>query len=322
VKFHRSIPGFALAFVMTILLGACAAPVASTSPQATAHPKVLAAESFLADIAQNVAGDRLVIEVLIPRGVDPHSFEPTPADVRKVADATLLIVNGAGLEAFLQPLLENAGGTATVVEAAAGLTPREGGTGEHREGEADQAPGAGGHEEGDPHFWLAPNHVIKYVENIRDGLAAADPAGKDAYAANADAYIARLEELDAWIKEQVAEIPETRRLLVTNHESFGYFADRYGLRVIGAVIPSVSTAASPSAQQLAQLADQVKATGAPAVFLELGANPQLAEQLAAETGMKVVTGLLTHSTTTADGPAPDYLSMMRYNASTIVDALK
>ncbi len=322
MKFHRFIPGLALAFAMTVFLGACAVPAVQTSPEVAAQPKVLAAETFLADIAQNVAGDRLTVEVLIPRGVDPHSFEPTPADVRKVADATLLIVNGAGLEAFLQPLLENAGGAATVVEAAAGLSPREGHTGEHEEGEADHAPDAGGHEEGDPHFWLAPNHVITYVENIRDGLAAADPAGKEAYAANAGAYVARVEELDAWITEQVEQIPEARRLLVTNHESFGYFADRYGFRVVGAVIPSVSTAASPSAQQLAQLADQVKATGAPAVFLELGANPQMATQLAAETGMKVVTGLLTHSTTAEDGPAPDYLSMIRYNVTTIVDALK
>ena len=317
MKFHRLIPGLALAFVITVFLGACALPASQTSPQGAAQPRVLAAETFLADIAQNVAGDRLTVEVLIPRGVDPHSFEPTPADVRKVADATLLIVNGAGLEAFLQPLLENAGGARTIVEAAAGLSPREGHTGEHPEGEADHA-----HEEGDPHFWLDPNHVIKYVENIRDGLSTADPAGKDAYAANASAYIARLKELDAWIKEQVAGITEARRLLVTNHESFGYFADRYGFRVIGAVIPSVSTAASPSAQQLAQLADQIKATGAPAVFLELGANPQMAKQVAAETGMQVVTGLLTHSTTAEDGAASGYLGMMRYNVTTIVEALK
>ena len=115
------------------------------------------------------------------------------------------------------------------------------------------------------------------------------------------AYIVQLKELDAWIKEQVATVPEARRLLVTNHESFGYFADRYGFRVVGAVIPSVSSAASPSAQQLAALADQVKAAAAPAVFLEAGASTQLADQLARETGIKVVTDLLTHSVTAADG---------------------
>ncbi len=306
-----------LNLALAVFLAACAAPAAQTPAQATGRPKVLAAETFLADIAQNVAGDRLAVEALIPMGVDPHSFEPTPTDVRKVADSTVLIVNGAGFEAFLELLLKNAGGQRSLIEAAAGLASRAPQPGEHPEGEADHA-----HEEGDPHFWLVPTNVIKYVENIRDGLTAADPAGKDIYAANADAYIAKLKELDAWIREQVTAIPEARRLLVTNHESFGYFADRYGFRVVGAVIPSVSSAASPSAQQLAHLADQVKASGAPAVFLETGATTQLADQLARETGIKVVTDLLTHSVTAKDGPAPDYLSMMRYDVKLIVDALK
>ena len=229
----------------------------------------------------------------------------------------MLLINGAGFEAFLNQLLSNAGGQRTVIEASKGLASRTARPGEHPEGEADPA-----HAEGDPHFWLDPTKVITYVENIRDGLIAADPIGKDTYAANAGAYIAKLNELDAWIKQQVAQVPESRRLLVTNHESFGYFADRYGFRVVGAIIPSVSTAASPSAQELARLADQVKATGAPAVFLETGSNAQLADQLARETGIKVVTGLLTHSTTEPNGPAPDYLSMMRENVNAIVGALK
>lgn len=295
------------------IVSACAAPGES----AGSGPSALAAETFLANIAQNVAGDRMTIAALIPLGVDPHSFEPTPQDVRRVADSKLLIVNGAGFETFLQPLLQNAGGTRTVIEASSGLTPREPQPGEHPADEIDAA-----HAEGDPHFWLDPTKVVTYVENIRDGLTAFDPAGKETYAANATAYIAKLNELDAWIKEQVAQVPPERRLLVTNHESFGYFADRYGFRIVGAVVPSVSSAASPSAQELAGLADQIRATGAPAIFLETDANAQLAEQLAGETGAKVVTGLLTHSVTAADGPAPNYLSMMRYNVDAIVNALK
>lgn len=310
---------FILAIVTACGAPAGSAPAGSASGAQTSNgrPNVLAAETFLADIAQNVAGDRLHVDALIPTGVDPHSFEPTPADVRKVAASNLLIVNGAGFEAFLNQLLSNAGGQRTLIEASKGLASRTAQAGEHPEGEADHA-----HAEGDPHFWLDPTKAVTYVENIRDGLTAADPAGKDLYAANATAYVAKLNDLDGWIKQQVAQIPESRRLLVTNHESLGYFADRYGFRVVGAVIPSVSTEASPSAQDLARLADQVKATGAPAVFLEAGSNEQLAEQLARETGIKVVTGLLTHSTTAADGPAPDYLSMMRYNVNAIVGALK
>ncbi len=307
-------------FAVLSLLVSCASP-AGSAPSASGAPKVLVAETFLADIAQNVAGDRLHVDALIPVGVDPHSFEPTPADVRKVAASTLLITNGAGFESFMQQLLNNAGsppsGKRTVVEASAGLTSRRPQSGEHPEGETDAA-----HPEGDPHFWLDPTKVVIYVQNIREAFVGADPAGEAAYATNAATYISKLRELDAWIKAQVAQIPESRRLLVTNHEDFGYFADRYGFKVVGAIIPSVSSAASPSAQDLARLADQVKATGAPAVFLDTGANTQLADQLARETGIKVVTGLLTHSVTAPDGPAPDYISMMRYDMNAIVNALK
>ena len=117
-------------------------------------------------------------------------------------------------------------------------------------------------------------------------------------------------------------MPAERRLLVTNHESLGYFADRYGFKVVGTIIPSVGTSASPSAQQMAQLTDQIRRTGARAVFLETGTNPQLAEQLARETGVKVVTGLYTESTTEANGPAPTYVDMLRHDTRVIVDALK
>jgi ABC-type Zn uptake system ZnuABC Zn-binding protein ZnuA len=301
--------------ILLTLLASCvvASPTPSATPSATPSltptqtpgpPRVLAVESFLADIAQNVAGDRLTVETLIPLGVDPHAYQPTPRDVAKVADSDVLIVNGAGIEAFLDPLLANAGGQRTVITASAELTPRPDPQGEHPQG--------------DPHFWLDPNNVIQYVENIRDGLPQADPDGAAIYAANAAAYIEQLKALDQWITQQVATLQPERRLLVTNHESLGYFADRYGFTVVGAVIPSVSTDASPTAQQMAALIEQIKATGAPAIFLEMGANPQLAQQIAAETGVRVVTDLYTHSLSAPDGPAPTYIDMMKYNVSQIV----
>ena len=131
-----------------------------------------------------------------------------------------------------------------------------------------------------------------------------------------------MKELDRWIADRVQEVPESNRLLVTNHESLGYFADRYGFKIIGTVVPSVSTGSSPSAQQLAQLIDDIKAAGAKAIFLETGTNPQLAEQVAKETGSKVVTNLYSHSITEASGPAPTYIDMMKFNTQAIVDALK
>ena len=409
--------------------------------------KVVAVETFLADVAQQVAGDRLKITALMPIGADPHSFEPTPVDVKKVADCNVLIVNGDGFEAFLDKLLQNAGGEHKIIEAADRLTnrtPREGELAEisdadladdicgeigkergqtlpsakdagsavgvpaekklfevsltkeanntfggfmkfssDEEGDFHIACGKGelkifsaansqpleiertfplncgglaqgnivefdedeeyviglsgfatettslligpqeGHQhEGDPHFWLAPNNMIMYVQNIQRGLSGADPDGSRIYATNAAAYIRRLWELDRWIADQVALIPPGRRLLVTNHESLGYFADRYGFRIIGTIVPSVSTETSPSAKQLARLADSIKATGAKAIFLETGANPQLARQLAEETGIKVVTELYTHSISAPSGPAPGYIDMMKINTKAIVSALK
>jgi ABC-type Zn uptake system ZnuABC Zn-binding protein ZnuA len=303
-----------LALAAAFLLGACG-PVAGAPVSGNgATPRVLAVETFLAEIVQNVAGDRVKVESLIPIGLDPHVFEPTPQDVRRIAGSEVLIVNGAGFETWLEKTLQNAGGEHRVIEASAGLPSRAPQPGEMLEADGAHA--------GDPHFWLDPTKVVKYVENIRDGLTAADPAGKEVYARNAATYLVQLNDLDGWIKAQVAQIPPERRLLVTNHESFGYFADRYGFKLIGAIVPSVSTDASPTAQQLAQLVDQIKATGAIAIFLETGASPQLAEQVSAETGVKVVTGLYTHSITSVGGEAPSYIEMMKFNVNVIVKALK
>lgn len=303
--------------ISSIFLAGCGGTPATPAANAGLH--VLAVETFLADIAQNVAGDQLKVEALMPIGTDPHSFEPTPRDAAKVADCNVLIVNGAGFETFLQKLLQNAGGQHLVVEASAGLTSRT-----PHEGEIPTTSGTQGSaaQEPDPHFWLDPNNAIRYVQNIQQGLSQVDPQHAAIYASNAAAYDTKLKELDSWIVEQVSQVPPNRRLLVTNHESLGYFADRYGFQIIGTITPSVSTSASPSARQLAWLIDRIKATGAPAVFLETGTNPQLADQIASETGVKVVSDLYTHSISDATGAAPTYIDMMRFDTLAIVNALK
>jgi manganese/iron transport system substrate-binding protein len=176
-------------------------------------------------------------------------------------------------------------------------------------------------DEPDPHFFLDPLKVVTYAENIRAGLAAFDPAGAAQYAENAAAYTAKLRDLDGWIRAEVEKIPAGQRMLVTNHESLGYFAESYGFRVVGTVLPGVTTGAAPSARQVAELVETLKRTGARAVFLEEGTDPKLARQIAAEAGIRVVTGLYTHSITDASGPAPSYLAMMRYNVAQIVKAL-
>ncbi len=275
-------------------------------------PKVLAIETFLQDISQNVAGDRLIVDSLIPVGLDPHTFEPTPKEMAKVADSTVLIENGAGLESNLNRLIVNAGGQRLVIDASSGLASRSSSS----SGDSFSAS------EQNPHYWLDPIDVIQYVKNIQAGLTQADPQDTDNYAFNAETYIRQLNELDQWIRDQVAQIPPERRLLVTNHEEFGYFADRYGFKVVGAIIPSFTSDASPSAYSVTQLIGLIQETDAPAVFLEQGTNPQLADQIAQETGAKVAPPLYTHSLTGPDGPAPTYIQMMKYDVSVIVNALK
>jgi ABC-type Zn uptake system ZnuABC Zn-binding protein ZnuA len=290
--------------VGSLLLSGCK----PSQNQTPALPRVIAVESFLADIARNVCGDRLAVTALMPVDADPHAYQPSPQDAAMIANADVLIINGANLESFLGPVLQNAGGKQLVISASAGLTARADLTGEHPEG--------------DPHFWLDPNNVIKYVEAIRDGLLAADPAGEPVYTANAQKYIGKLQNLDTWIKSQVKTVPEKRRLLVTNHETFGYFAERYGFSVVGAIVPSVTSGAAPSAQELAGLIKLINSSGAPAIFLEAGTNPQLADQISVETGVKVVLNLYTHSLSTPDGPASTYIDMMKYDVTAIVEALK
>jgi ABC-type Zn uptake system ZnuABC Zn-binding protein ZnuA len=315
-----------MAFVFLAAHGAARASSAGSSPSSL---KVTAVETFLADIGQNVAGSRLKIKCLLPIGADPHSFEPTPGDVTAVAGSDVVIVNGGGFEGFLSTLLRNAGGTHRIIDASAGLASRKTGEGEPVDTDDDDhveetGPETGHHHhhEGDPHFWLDPVLVLTYVKNIQSGLSEADPAGAKVYAANADAYAARLKDLDRWIADRIDRIPPGRRLLVTNHESFGYFADRYGFKIVGTVIPSVSADATPSARQLAGLVDTIRGTGAKAIFLETGTNPQLARQVAGEAGVKAVTELHTHSTTGPEGPAPSYIDMMKYNATAIAEALE
>jgi ABC-type Zn uptake system ZnuABC Zn-binding protein ZnuA len=310
-----------LALLLPLLLSCAPRPEPATMPRDPGLPKVLVVESYLADITQAISADRLSVETLMPLGIDPHAFEPSPRDIARIADSTVLVINGAGFEGWLVETLENAGGQRSVIEAAANLQSRT-----KREGEeAVLGPGEeehGHHDEGDPHFWLDPTMVIRYVENIRDGLISADPAGKEIYTHNAAAYIEQLKALDAEIQAQVEAVPPEKRLIVTNHESFGYYADRYGFTIIGTVIPSVSSDAAPSAQQLARLIDHIRATGASALFLETGTNPKLAEQIAADTNIRVVTGLHTHSLTGSDGPAPTYIEMMRDNTRLIIQALR
>jgi ABC-type Zn uptake system ZnuABC Zn-binding protein ZnuA len=300
-RFFNSV--FRLLALVPLFLTAC-----GSAPQSSDGTlRVLASTTFLADMAQNVAGDRLTVESLLPVGADPHAYQAVPSDVAKIAESNVLILNGFEYEHFIETLLSNAGGERLIVTASVGLQP------DHMEEDGAQVS--------DPHMWLDPNRAIEYVKNIRDGLAQTDPAGTAVYDANAEAYISQLKDLDAWIKEEVDMIPVERRLLVTNHESMGYFAERYGFTVVDTILPSFSSEASASAQEIAASIELVKSSGAPAIFLSEVENADLADQIAAETNVKVISDLHLESLTNG-APAATYIDMMKYNVSRIVEALQ
>lgn len=304
---------FGISALTLLLLTSCGPTPQSDSDTLT----VLASTSFLADIAQNVTGGRAEVKSLLPLGADPHSYQAAPSDVAKIAESDVLILNGIEYEHFIEPLIENAGGERLIVIATNGLNPHPA---EEHAGETESGEGHE-HEAGDPHLWLDPNLVVAYVENIRDGLTKADPEGADVYRVNAEAYIEELKSLDAWIVEQVNAIPKERRLLVTNHEALGYFAERYGFEVVDTILPSFSSEAGASAQEIAAVVESIKSSGAPAIFLSEVENEKLANQIADETGVKVVSDLY-FETLTNGAPAATYIDMMKHIVSRIVDALK
>lgn len=331
-----------LFLLFTLVLSACQ-PATPPSPSQALH--VIAAESFLADIAQQVAGQHFTVTSLIPDGSDPHTYQPTPKDVAAIAETDLFIINGGGLETWLPALVKNANNAVTLVTASDGLTPRtldeahdvaqpEGTPGTngaddhdtesagHNEHETETADEHAGHGHAtDPHFWLDPNLVVTYVQNIQKAYSTADPDHAADYETNAKAYIAQLEELDTYIQQKTAGIPPENRQLVTTHEALGYFALRYGYTIVGTIIPGFSTDAEPSARDLASLVEQIRASQTKALFLNEGSNQKLAEQLSAETGVTIVTDLRTHAIA-AEGQSAGYLSMMRHNIDLIAGALK
>ncbi len=331
MKFLRQILTFSLLLPWLV---SCATPAPTAVPQ-TQKLRVLATTTLVGDVVGNITGEAVELSVLLPIGADPHSFTPTPQDVAKVSQADLIFANGAGLEEFLKALLESAGAAEKVVEVSEGIALLQGeahshaGDEEHAgettptkeataEGEHDQEQE---HATGDPHIWFDPNLVMIWVENITRTLSEKDPQNATIYQKNAEAYTAQLRELDQWIRQQVETIPPENRLLVTDHKTFGYFAERYGFTQVGAVLPGFSTLAEPSAQELAALEDTIRQLSVKAIFVGTTVNPNLAQRIAEDTGVKLVY-LYTGSLSEKDGPANTYLNFMRYNVAAIVEALQ
>jgi zinc/manganese transport system substrate-binding protein len=331
------------------LLLASAAMLALALP-ATAQDRlnVVATFSILGDIVAEVGGERVEVTTLVGPDGDAHVFQPSPTDGRALAGADVIVANGLGFEGWMERLVEASGTTAALVTASDGIIPiaygeedddhdeHAGHDHDHahaddeahdhaheHEHEHDHAAEAGhdGHDHGafDPHAWQSVTNVALYVVNIERGLATADPEGAETYRANAQAYLAELDALDAEVRAAVAALPEERRTVVTSHDAFSYFAADYGLTFLAP--QGVSTEAEASARDVAALITQIRDEGIAAVFVESIADRRLLDQIASETDAAIGGTLYSDALSEPDGPAATYLDMMRHNLGQLAGAL-
>lgn len=260
--------------------------------------RAIATFSILADLARNVGSDRIEVVSLVGPNGDAHAYSPSPSDAKRLAEARLVLGNGLGFEGWIDRLVKASGTRAPVVTASKGIKPRQ---------MADEH----GHGNIDPHAWQSVANAKVYVVNIRDALAGVDPAGKDAYQANASAYLAKLDALEREITDTIAAIPPERRKIITTHDAFGYFGAAYGMQFIAP--QGVSTEAEVSARDVAKLIRQIKAQKIPAVFMENVTDPRLMNRIAHEAGARIGGKLYSDALSEPGGPAATYLDMMRNN---------
>ena len=304
------------ALALGLALAACGGDDSATesgapAKAATERPLVVVTTTQLGDIVHQVAGDDAEIHQLLQANTDPHEYEPRPADVEATAGAKLVIESGNELDHWMEEVVQQSGGSPPELTIAPDHTPYKV-PGEPEEGE-DHADS-----EFDPHWWHDPRNVEAAVGAIRDELGKVAPANAAAYKANADAYLAKVKTLDAGIQTCMDQVPAAERKLVTSHDAFNYFTKRYGITVVGAVIPSQSTQAQPSAGEIAKLAAVVRRENVKAVFPESSINPALAKTLARETGAKADYELYG-DTLGPEGSAGDtYLKMEAANADAMV----
>lgn len=320
--------GWILFLVAGFLLAAC---TSGNNSAENGKLQVVATYSILGDIIQNVGGETINLTTLVGPGGDAHTFEPTPADSRKLVEADVIFENGLEFETWLDDLYEASGSEAKRVVASEGIDPlamaeegHEEHEGEEHEGEEHEGEEHEEHEHGefDPHIWHAVPNVVVMVENVTEALKTADPDNADTYTANAQTYLTQLNELHTWIQTEVEKLPAERRKLVTTHDTFGYFAATYGFDVVGTALGSVSTeVADPAAGEIAELVEEIKAVGVPAIFAENVSNPALMEQIANESGVTLAATLYTDALGEPGSAGDSYLKMMRYNVTTMVTAL-
>lgn len=297
-----------VAVALAVAVTSCGSPNGSGS---SATVQVVATTTVFADFARQVGGDRVSVRSLVAAGGEVHTFDPRPSDVTAFTDADLVLMNGLGIDDWVIDLIGQAGSEAPVVRLAEdlpGATYLEGGVEGGQPGEVAV----------NPHLWLNVHYAAGYVERIVTQLAAVDPDGVDGYRERGGAYLATLDQLDAWARTQLGAIPAETRRIVSLHDAFPYFADAYGLEVIGTVIAVPGQ--DPSAGEIADLIDAIRATGVSAILSEAQLPGDLADRIAEETGVQVVSDLYSDSV----GPPPQdsYEAMIRWDVQRIAAALQ
>ncbi len=266
--------------------------------------KVLATTTMIADMTRNIVGNRLAVESLLPIGSDPHVYESTPEDVKRVAAADLVLMNGLTLEGWIKELVDNSGTRAKMATVTEGVEAI--GSAEH----------AGSF---DPHAWMSATNGLIYIKNILAAVSELDPSGKDFFEKNYTHYKKELEETDLFIKEKIAQIPENQRILITSHDAFHYFGNRYGLRL--EAVMGTSTDADVRTSDIIRLIKIIKETGVPAIFIESTINPKLLKQIAIDNDLKIGGSLFADSLSDEADSASTYISMLRRDAELITYGL-
>ncbi len=268
-------------------------------------PKVVATASMIADMAKNIAGDKLDIQCIVPIGSDPHLHEPTPRDASLIAHAQLVLKNGLTFEGWLTKLIDNSGTKAEVVLVTEGIKSLESLTYQNSF---------------DPHAWMDASNGLIYIRNIRDAFIELDPENQPTYEANYESYKKKLETLDRFILEQIKTIPEKKRILITSHDAFQYYGRRYGIRLES--IMGTSTDADVQTADIMRVSKIIRESEVPAIFAESTINPKLMQQLAKDNKIRIGGQLYTDSVGDKDSPAPTYYDMLKHNTVTIVNALR
>jgi zinc/manganese transport system substrate-binding protein/manganese/iron transport system substrate-binding protein len=301
-----------LAVAGLLLATACGTANGEPGDRAGGRIRVVTTTTQLTDFARQVGGEHVDVYGVLKVNVDPHDYDPSPADLLAIARADVIVKNGVELEAWFDKTLEAANPDALVIDASAGVALR-----------VVDADGPGGGPEHDPHIWQDPRNAKVMVANVEKGLERVDPGGADGYRAAWRAYDAQLDDLDRQIEQQIGTVGDKR--LVTNHDAFRYYVDRYGLQLVGSIIPSFDSSAELSVAEREDLVARIRAEHVKAVFSETSLPPKTADAIAQEAGVRVVHGedsLYGDTLGPAGSDGATYLDVMRHNTRVIVDNLR